>query len=170
MSRDDGDLQYLYRPGTSAFKRKNTHIMYFTSWIFQMLEEIAHLLDENIKKVDDIVTDTSSKVNQIKETGAQKISVGNETATKCKEVFEQISSIVLDVSQKIAEIDTASNEQAAGIKEVNHAMNSLREVTDQTSFIASKNTHSAENLSGESTRLKGIFDMLNELVKGSEAL
>jgi methyl-accepting chemotaxis protein len=131
-------------------------------------EEIAHLLDENIKKVDDIVTDTSNKVNQIKETGAQKISVGNETASKCKEVFEQISTIVLDVSQKIAEIDTASNEQAVGIKEVNNAMNSLREVTDQTSYIASKNTQSAENLSGESTRLKGIFDMLNQLVKGSE--
>ena len=109
------------------------------------------------------------KVNEIKEVGIKKIQEGNDTARQCDLALDNILTKVREVSTKISEIDAASNEQATGISEINNAMNSLSDVTNQTTSIANKNTESADQLSGESTRLKEIFQMLDDLVMGAKS-
>jgi len=131
--------------------------------------EISEMLDESVKKVESIVSDTKVKIDTLSTVGQEKVSVGTKTAHECEEVLDQILVNVVEVNEKVSEITNASNEQATGIKEVSKAMSQLDEMTHNTSTISAEALNSSEVLNSEATKLSEVVENLNILVRGGVA-
>ena len=129
-------------------------------------DEIGVLIERNLRKVNDIVEETTKKVEEVKENGSVRISEGHKKSQECGEVLNSIIGSVNDVSTKIESIENASTESAEGIKEINKAIHLIDTITQETSVIASKNKESAESLSLEANKLESIYKMLDSLVRG----
>jgi methyl-accepting chemotaxis protein len=128
--------------------------------------EISEMLDESVKKVDNIVSDTKSKIDSLSSVGQQKVEVGTKTAKECENVLDQILVNVVEVNNKVSEITNASNEQASGIREVTKAMSQLDEMTNSTSTISTEALQSSDILSDESKKLADVVNNLTLLVTG----
>ncbi|WP_081653699.1 methyl-accepting chemotaxis protein [Bacteriovorax sp. BSW11_IV] len=128
--------------------------------------EIASMLDDSTKKVSDIVTITKQNLEKLAGQGEERIKHGSSRAKECDEVLSLILSNVVEVNEKVQEINYASNEQATGISEVAKAMGQLDELTHSTSSIASMALNSSNELEEESKRLQKIIIDLDNLVNG----
>lgn len=128
--------------------------------------EISSMLEDSIKKVSDIVATTKVNLEKLAQEGEEKIKLGSNRAKECDEVLSLILNNVIEVNEKVQEINYASNEQATGISEVAKAMGQLDELTHSTSAIANQALKSSSSLEDESQRLQTIIVNLNSLVNG----
>jgi methyl-accepting chemotaxis protein len=120
-------------------------------------EEIAVLLEESIRKVNQMVEDTK-----------RNVEVGAQVARDCGSVFEEVIGNVSSVSGKATEIASASDEQARGCSEITKAMSQLDQMTQQNAATSEECAASAEELSAQADTLKGAVAHLVRTVNGSE--
>lgn len=132
--------------------------------------EITDMLAGSIKKVNDIVEETTVKVDQLVEVGKDKITMGQATAEKCREALDTITQGAVTVTSMVAEIANASKEQAQGVQEINKAISQLDQVTQQNSAVAQQSSAQAENLSAEAQSLSNAVINLVGFVQGGNAL
>lgn len=130
-------------------------------------KEISDMLTGSIKKVNEIVADTTHRVDQLVEVGKDKISMGQSTAQKCREALNKISENAKAVTMMITEISHASKEQAQGVQEINKAISQLDQVTQQNSSVAQASSTQAEQLNSEAKSLAHTIDNLVAFVTGS---
>jgi methyl-accepting chemotaxis protein len=128
--------------------------------------EISTMLDESVKTVEGIVSESKSKLDSISSVGQEKVEIGTKTAKECEQVLDQILVNVVEVNDKVSEITNASNEQASGIKEVTKAMSQLDEMTHNTSNISVNALESSEVLNSASSKLTDVVSNLGVLVSG----
>lgn len=123
-------------------------------------KEITDMLSASIKNVNDIVATTTQRVDRLVEVGKDKISMGQATATKCREALDKISRNASLVSSMVAEITGASKEQAQGIQEINKAIGQLDQVTQQNASVAQQSSSQAESLNTEAIALSEAVKQL----------
>jgi methyl-accepting chemotaxis protein len=127
-------------------------------------KQITDLLSGSIKKVNDIVNQTSARVDQLVEVGKDKISMGLSTATKCRDALNIISENANTVTAMVTEIAHASKEQSQGVQEINKAISQLDQVTQQNAAVAQGSSSQAEHLKAESISLSSAVMTLTELM------
>ncbi|MEQ1665002.1 MAG: methyl-accepting chemotaxis protein, partial [Bdellovibrionales bacterium] len=127
-------------------------------------KQITDLLSGSIKKVNDIVNQTSARVDQLVEVGKDKISMGLSTATKCRDALNIISENANTVTAMVTEIAHASKEQSQGVQEINKAISQLDQVTQQNAAVAQESSSQAEHLKTESISLSSAVATLTELM------
>lgn len=101
--------------------------------------------------------------------GAQKHA--DEGVHASKEVVstnDLIRDGVEKVTQLIAEVSAASQEQSQGIEQVNTSISQLDNVTQENAASAEEAASSSEELSGQAQSLSSIVQELSALVGGSE--
>ena len=130
-------------------------------------KEISTMLDSSIQKVENIVTDSKSKLENLVSSSKRCFESGTELAQQCGEALSRISSTVQEVDGMVGEISSASHEQAQGVSEINKAINSLDQATQQNSAIAQRAATSAEQLNAQSIQLHHMVEDLFTLVNGS---
>lgn len=123
-------------------------------------KEISGMLGESIRKVNQIVENTKTKMDRLVANGEEKIKVGITTANKCSESLNEIFKNVSTVNSIVNEIATASNEQAQGIQEITKALGQLDQVTQQNSTVAQQCSTAAEQLNHQAEGLKMIVEDL----------
>ncbi len=116
-------------------------------------KQITDLLSGSIKKVNEIVEQTTQRVDALVEIGKDKISLGQSTAQKCRAALDKITENANTVASMVTEITEASREQAQGVQEINKAISQLDQVTQQNATLAQQSSTQAENLNTESTAL-----------------
>ena len=129
-------------------------------------KEISGLLDQSVKRVEDIVQNTKSNIEKLVSSAKEKIYTGNVTAQKCDESLDNILENVSEVDGMVTEISTASEEQSKGVQEINSAMNQLDQVTQKNSTIAQETSLAGEELHKESLQLSHIVEDLLSFVDG----
>lgn len=129
-------------------------------------KEITDMLSSSIKKVNTIVEDTKSRVDQLVEIGKDKIVMGQSTAQKCRESLNKITENAHTVSAMVTEITQASKEQAQGIQEITKAFSQLDKVTQQNAAVAQQSSAQAEQLNAESQSLSEAVTQLVIFVDG----
>lgn len=132
-------------------------------------KEIGGMLSESIKRVNDIVEQTTAKVDQLVEIGKDKITMGQSTAEQCREALKRISENAQTVLSMVTEIAHASKEQSQGIQEINKAISQLDQVTQQNSVVAQQSSAQAEQLSTEAHTLSIAVAELVSFVSGSSS-
>ncbi len=130
-------------------------------------KEISALLADSTMKVNAIVKQTTEKVEHLVETGKDKINVGQTTAESCREALIKIDENARIVVSMIAEITSASREQALGVQEINKAITQLDQVTQQNSAVAQESSTQAEELNSEASKLSDAVTALVTSVRGA---
>lgn len=89
-------------------------------------------------------------------------------------VSEQVSNSLVEindnankVSELLSEISTASQEQEIGITQINKAIAQMEIVVHSTASTAQESASSADSLEIYASKMQGVIDALNLLVKGT---
>ena len=113
------------------------------------------------KDIKKLINDSGEKV----EDGTRLVNESNETL---KEILEAVQT----VTDKVAEISAASEEQSSGIDEINKAVSQLDEVTQQNAALVEEAASAAESLDEQSDNLVELMSFFGggeETPKGGGA-
>ncbi len=109
------------------------------------------------KEIKELITDSVSKV----ESGSKLVDQAGKT-------MDEIVASVKRVTDIMAEIAAASQEQSSGIEQVNQAITQMDEVTQQNAALVEQMAAAAESLGGQ-TVIVGDAMAAFKLAHGSEA-
>jgi len=129
-------------------------------------KEIGSMLDQSISKVQRIVENSTREVTQLMSSSKQKVNVGSQTAHRCHKALEEILSTAKTVNQLVADIASASHEQATGVQEITKAMQEMDSVTQKNASVASDTKHLSLELNEQSESMRNAVSDLQKLVTG----
>lgn len=132
-------------------------------------KEIVQLLDNSIKKVDETVQQTKSRVGALISENKSKLDLGISTANTCGKILDSVEVSSDTLKQVIAEVATASQEQARGVEEIAKAMNQLDQVTQSNSTSANQGADVATQLNQQTLAIDGFVNDLTTLVTGASS-
>jgi methyl-accepting chemotaxis protein len=112
------------------------------------VRNLAHRSSTAAKEIKDLISDSVSK------TAEGTIQVENAGKT-----MDDVVSSVKRVSDIIAEIATASSEQSAGIDQVNAAVTSMDETTQQNAALVEQAAAASESLLEQANALSDAVDV-----------
>jgi len=96
-----------------------------------------------------------------------RVKNGSGIATALDSDFQKIESGAKEVGRLIAEITSATREQAQGVDQVNTAVAQMDKVTQSNAANAEESASASEELSAQAGMLNGMVDDLVALVAGS---
>ena len=92
------------------------------------------------------------------EGSVEKVINGSEIANQTAEALDGIGGVIIQVSEIIKEIATASNEQAEGISQINTGLNQIDLVTQQNTALAEESAAAAQALASQAAQLQKMLD------------
>jgi methyl-accepting chemotaxis protein len=96
----------------------------------------------------------------------------SEEGVKSAEITVENLHEISEASQKMAimisEVNTSSQEQSLGIKQINRLMNGMEDIVQSNAASSEETAGSAEELSAQAVELHLIIDELAELVEGKK--
>lgn len=128
--------------------------------------EITNMLDSSISKVETIVKNSKERVGKLVAEGKVSVEKGTSVANQCGEVLKEIVLSVGTVSNAVAEISNASQEQAQGVQEVTKAIALLDQVTQENSTNSANSAEAATSLSNQAATLSQLVEELVYTVDG----
>ncbi|MBE9537164.1 MAG: hypothetical protein IMF07_08290, partial [Proteobacteria bacterium] len=103
------------------------------------------------------------------EGSTAKAKEGSDLANEAGVVLDEIVTNVTKVSDLIADIASASREQAEGINQVTTAITQMDQVTQQNSALSEESASASEELNSQSETLKElVFDMVS-VISGTKS-
>ncbi len=112
-------------------------------------QEVRQLAQRSSQAADDIKTLIQNSNGQVK-AGVQLVNKAGEALTEIVGSIGRVAGIVREIS-------SASQEQAAGVQEINSSITSLDEVTQQNSALVEESTAAARALSDQASSLGEIM-------------
>jgi methyl-accepting chemotaxis protein len=97
----------------------------------------------------------------------ERVRNGSEIAVELGRSFKDIEEGSQTVSRLIAEITSATNEQAQGVDQVNTAVAQMDKVTQQNAASAEESASASSELAGQAENLNNIVSDLTGLVTGA---
>jgi len=104
------------------------------------------------------------------ETAVNNAAQGGDMANKAGAVLNGIVGNIKKVSDLVAEIATASNEQAQGVDQINTAVSQMDKVTQQNAALAEESAAASEQLNAQAESLNDVVIGLNHLISGEAAV
>lgn len=131
--------------------------------------EISAIVDESIRKVDQIVADNKANVERFVLIAKGKVQKSQDVASKCGTMFDQVVESTSRVNGLIDEISRASSEQSKGIQEITNAMGQIDVATNENSSVTHSVAKAAKDLSDRADVLKEMSSELYQTVHGKAA-
>ncbi len=97
----------------------------------------------------------------------KKVGDGSELVGKTNDAFAQVITGAVKVGELVAEIATASNEQAGGIEQVNSVVAEMDKVTQKTAANAEESASASEEMNAQAEQMKSIVAEMIALVSGN---
>ncbi len=91
------------------------------------------------------------------EGSAEKVANGSQLADHTAEALKGIVTGSTKVTDLVAEIAAASNEQANGIAQVNQGLSQIEQVTQQNTAASEEGAAAAEELSSQAEQMRGML-------------
>ena len=95
----------------------------------------------------------AKEIKELIQDSVGKVNAGSKLVAKSGETLNEIVDGVKKVGDMIAEIAAASHQQNAGIVQVNQALNTMDEITQQNAALAEEASANSENLSSQAGTL-----------------
>ncbi|MEA9357718.1 methyl-accepting chemotaxis protein [Bacteriovorax sp. PP10] len=131
--------------------------------------EISAIVEESIRKVDQIVADNKANVERFVLIAKGKVQKSQDVASKCGTMFDQVVDSTSKVNVLIDEISRASTEQSKGIQEITNAMGQIDVATNENSSVTHSVAKAAKDLSDRADVLKEMSSELYQTVHGKAA-
>ncbi|MBB4006485.1 methyl-accepting chemotaxis protein [Allorhizobium taibaishanense] len=110
--------------------------------VAQEVRELAQRSAKAAKEIKDLIQNSTTEV-------ASGVKLVSDTGT----ALTDISDLILQVNDHIVAISTAAREQATGLGEVNSAVNSMDQTTQQNAAMVEQSSAAASTLASESNKL-----------------
>ncbi|MDG6774204.1 methyl-accepting chemotaxis protein [Thiomicrorhabdus sp. ZW0627] len=107
---------------------------------------LAQRTADAAKEIGGLVTETTNQINH-----------GTELATKSAEMLQKINSQVTSISEMVAEISRASEEQAVGVTQVNQAISDMDSNTQKNAILVDNVAQDTLRMNGEMSRLVDLI-------------
>ncbi len=112
-------------------------------------EEVRNLAARSAKAAEETA--------QLIEGSVEKTNNGARIAEKTSESLDEIVTSIIKVTDLVAEIAAASNEQAQGFVQINQGLGQIDQAVQQSTATAEESAASAEELSSQSAHLKHLL-------------
>jgi methyl-accepting chemotaxis protein len=103
------------------------------------------------------------------EQSVARAQEGTSVAASAGSVLQSIVGDVTQIADLLGGINTASNEQARGVDQINSAVSQIDQVTQTNAASAEESASAAEELSAQATQLNSIVDSLVTIVSGGKS-
>src|SRR6056297_3083529 len=123
-------------------------------------EEVRNLAARSAK--------AAQETSELIEGSVEKTANGSAIADQTAEALQSIVSGISKVTDLVAEIAAASNEQAQGVSQINQGVSQIDQVTQQNTASAEESAAAAEELSGQAEQMRQML-MKFTLKQGSSA-
>ena len=111
-------------------------------------EEVRNLAARSAK--------AAKETTEMIESSMTKVEHGTQIAAKTAEALEEIVTAATKVSDLVAEIAAASNEQAQGVSQITQGLGQIDQVTQQNTAHAEESASAAEELSSQAMVLQQL--------------
>ncbi|TSA55593.1 MAG: hypothetical protein D4R45_02085, partial [Planctomycetaceae bacterium] len=111
--------------------------------------------------------DAAKNTADLIEGTVKKVGEGAALVSRTNEAFGEVATSSGKVSELVGEIASGSNEQAAGIEQVNKAVTEMDKVTQSNAASAEESASASEEMNTQAEHMKGVVGELIALVSGS---
>jgi methyl-accepting chemotaxis protein len=134
------------------------------------VRKLAQRSAEEVNNTNELMKSAQENTVRIKEVSAELESyLGKAVSQDMVSLFEETVTASNQVTQLMAEVATASDEQARGIEQINLAVSQMDKVTQTSASNAEESAAASEELATQANQLKKIVDDLRYLVDGAAA-
>jgi methyl-accepting chemotaxis protein len=105
---------------------------------------------------------SASAAKEIKELigdSVEKVEIGSKLVEQAGQTMEQVVSSVQRVTDIMAEISTAGDEQSAGIEQINQAVSEMDTVTQQNAALVEEAAAAAEAMQNQAANLERVVSV-----------
>lgn len=95
----------------------------------------------------------AKEIKSLIDDSVEKVNAGNDLVSGARQTMDQVVEAVARVSNRVAEITAASNEQALGVQQVNHAVGHMDEVTQQNAALVEQAAAASGTLNEQAKHL-----------------
>jgi methyl-accepting chemotaxis protein len=114
--------------------------------VAQEVRELAQRSASAAKEIKALITASSQLVKN-------GVDLVGQTGKALEEIVVQVS----DINSNVSAIIDASKEQATGLKEINHAVNSMDQATQQNAAMVEESTAASHKLTAEAEELRALL-------------
>lgn len=129
-------------------------------------KDITSLLEVSIKKVESVVSETQQKTKTLMVQALDTVQTGSNTAGECGHTLEEIVGNVQRLSEMVAGISSASQEQTRGVEEISKAVQEIDQATQSNASAAQQTSTSAHQLTVQVSTLQAASEKLRLIVDG----
>jgi hemerythrin len=115
--------------------------------------EIAQIVERSVSSVNFALEKTKKRVEDLTSTTAIKSEAGYNHAKSCEKIFTSITEKISIITSMTKEISTATDEQALGVEQLDHAIENLQEVANRNRLVASQTTEHSHAFEAQANEL-----------------
>lgn len=124
-------------------------------------QEINSLINTSVQKVQAIASSTELKINELIKSSKHHISEGELKAKLCGETFNELSTYIQELNDRVVEISQASSEQSQGISEMTNVIQQLETSNTKNHETLKISVDVSRHLSKLSEDLGALVSKLN---------
>lgn len=124
--------------------------------------EIHEMIDESVKEIEEIIKRSNKNLTNAIKSSTNKIENTKESIDDCKNLFLNILENINVVNEEISNVSRNAQEKVIAIEEVNSRFISLKNVSEQSSVVASTVGNLTDKLKSDSDQLEQVTKSLNE--------
>ncbi|KAF1041544.1 MAG: Methyl-accepting chemotaxis protein II [Herbaspirillum frisingense] len=110
----------------------------------------------------------AKEIKELIDDSVEKVGAGSQLVGKAGETMDEVVASVRRVTDVMAEITAASQEQSRGIEEVNRAITQMDENTQQNAALVEQAAAAAQSLQDQAGKLTDLVSVFN--LRGERAL
>lgn len=129
-------------------------------------KEITEILEESVNKVQSLVDNNRTELNQILGINRERVNQGRVAATECDEVLSKMLVNINNITTQVTDISQASIEQSNGVKEISQAINELSAANQEIASMSSKTDMLSQTIYGESQSISRVVIDVQKIVFG----
>ncbi|MCE5243250.1 MAG: methyl-accepting chemotaxis protein [Desulfobacteraceae bacterium] len=119
---------------------------------------------DEVRSLAKRAAEASRNTAHLIETTIRNVKRGKELTTSTQDAFKENVTITVKVGQLVDEISEASNEQALGIEQVNHAISEMNSVTQKSASSAEESASAALEMSAQAEQMTHYVAELGSMV------
>lgn len=102
--------------------------------------------------------DAAKEIKELIRDSVEKVDAGSQLVNESGETLQGIVVGIKKVGDIVAEIASASAEQAAGIDQVNQAVTTMDEMTQQNAALAEQTSSASQTMSGNAREMRSVLE------------
>lgn len=127
---------------------------------------LAKMSGKAAQEISSLLIDSEKQVNEIVRNTSERVQVGRSVTEQALKNFKEIAHEVELISSRIANISTASREQELGIVQTTQAMRELNKTTELNNQVAQNSSATSHVLRTEIKALHSIARSISESIVG----